>query len=152
MTEDHEPEITEEVATDSKPDETQYDLMEIAAAAGGAEAEARRHEVAKWSDAQGQMADRAARRTVAAGEMAIPGGEASVQEAMTSASNDSAKVGELVDLANLQKKIARPTATGIELKFPSQTHDTDLRSPAQIAQEKAAREEANTPKPEQDAA
>ncbi len=40
-----------------KVDESKYADMEVAAAAGGAEADARRLEMAKWAEAQGVLAD-----------------------------------------------------------------------------------------------
>lgn len=50
------------------PDERAYKSMEVVAAAGGVEAEGRRNEMAKWSEASGRLVESAQRSHVSAEE------------------------------------------------------------------------------------
>lgn len=132
-----------------QPDESKFRAMEVAAAASGPEAEARRQEMAEWSEAIGAHAEMASRRVNAAGEEILKEGgtDKEVKERMSNASSLMAEFGVGVSLDEEGKYLdstapetglisrngaVRAIAEGVRVR-KGDNKPKIYRSPAQIA-------------------
>ncbi|HSX14690.1 MAG TPA: hypothetical protein VLE72_02150 [Candidatus Saccharimonadales bacterium] len=124
-----------EEVTSGSPDESKFKAMEEVAKASGPEAEARRREMAEWSNAAGTYAERASQLAENVGQRMVERGESAeqIKKEMGEASGDIAKFGvDFTDDSSKDKNV-KPVEGGMKvLDYEKGASTRTPRSPAQV--------------------
>jgi hypothetical protein len=117
------------------PDESKFDNMEVVAAAGGPEAEARRNEMGKWAQSTGAYAEKAAEMNKSEEERAARNGltEEETRVRLTGENQDIARglnIGE--GKGTSQPVYASPVEEGMRVRTADGRSDKVYRSPAEL--------------------
>ena len=134
-------------------DESKYENMETAAAAGGAEAEARRQEMANWSERQGALAEQRARTQSAVESMALNNGRTAeeLKQQVTDNAAKSAERGDYMGQAsNYFGSVLRATESGIQETREHDGVSGEYRSPTHLRGEQK-KSEPESPEGSQEA-
>ncbi len=122
-----------------QPTETQFDHMQVVAAAQGPEAEARRQEMGSWSENIGAHAEAASNAVKRASQIAIDQGfsEEGVKSYLgqvteAQMTEDGTPVHQRIDSKGREtfEKWVKPTKTGVQVQYPD--YKESHRSPSNI--------------------
>ncbi len=122
-----------ELAQELAADTTAFDNMEVAAAAAGPEAEARRQEMGTYSELAGAYADSAATKSTEAEQNSVQAGDSPEEVAQHSRSLNDYMAGGINPINPDRKFVVKPTEAGMT-KVDAQGEQT-YRSPAEIAKD-----------------